>query len=122
MTATRYHWPTPPAEEPTPDAPQVPAPAPAALPAAENLQLRRALKRMTPRLTGRVVWENTAQQCPAPARGASGGWRADHHGVQATVGQGAEVAERERRGSRQEHRLGGKGGFPFHRPPDCGLR
>jgi hypothetical protein len=57
MTATHYHWPTPPAEEPTPHAPQARVPA---LPAAESQQLRRALERMLPRLTGRLAWDSAA--------------------------------------------------------------
>jgi hypothetical protein len=58
MTATHYQWPTPPAQEPTPDA-RAPAP-PATLPAAESQQLRRALDRMLPRLTGRLAWDSDA--------------------------------------------------------------
>ena len=57
MTATHYHWPTPPAEEPTPHAPQARVPA---LPAAESQQLRRALERMLPRFTGRLAWDSAA--------------------------------------------------------------
>ena len=57
MTATHYHWPTPPAEEPTPHAPQARVPA---LPAAESQQLRRALARMLPRFTGRLAWDSAA--------------------------------------------------------------
>ena len=61
MTATHYHWPAPPAEEPTPHAPQARVPAsPATLPAAGSQQLRRALERMLPRLTGRLAWDSAA--------------------------------------------------------------
>ena len=53
MTAGHHAWPMPPAREPVPVVRQA-SPAPT-LPEADRQELRRALKKMAPRLTGKLV-------------------------------------------------------------------
>jgi len=60
MNEAQYKWPMPPVKEPAAIVRQA-APAPAALPAAEREELRQALERMAPRLTGRLVWDPVAR-------------------------------------------------------------
>ena len=60
MNESRYQWPMPPVKEPAAVVRQA-APAPATLPAAEREELRQALERMAPKLTGRLVWDPVAR-------------------------------------------------------------
>lgn len=64
MTAKHHQWPMPPVREPVPVVRQERTAAPpATLPPEEREQLRQALERMAPRLTGRLVWDPEARMC-----------------------------------------------------------
>ncbi len=57
MTASRHQWPRPPEKQPAAIVRQVQPPAPAQLSEAPREELRRALDRLAPRLTGRLVYD-----------------------------------------------------------------